>query len=109
MISRMKFEVSPLSALLSDGAFRRDWERWMRLYGDRSPDELKLESPTLRDTPEFLLASIRAWVAEPPRNFGDSEKATRAAAERDYAVAIDAAGAVDEARTTALRAAPGER
>jgi len=70
-----------IAELCENPGFNARWQQWLKDYGDRSPDELKLESPTLHDTPEFLLHSIRAWVNNPPRPFGDAERAARAQAE----------------------------
>ncbi len=72
-----------LDGLLADTGFRARWDQWMDDYGDRSPDELKLESPTLKDTPEFLLGSLEAWVKKPPRPLGENEQKTRLAAENE--------------------------
>jgi len=70
-----------LAELLQDRGFADRWTGWMRDYGARSPDELKLESPTLADTPEFLLHALRGWVRTPPKPADDV--AARAQAERE--------------------------
>lgn len=35
-------------------------------YGDRCVDELKLETPTLRDDPSFVYGSLKSYLAAPP-------------------------------------------
>jgi pyruvate,water dikinase len=55
-------------------------ERW----GDRCIDELKLETAPLRDTPEFLVATLQNYLrGEPqdPETFGAQEQKLRAKAE----------------------------
>jgi phosphohistidine swiveling domain-containing protein len=72
-------DVLPL--LLAHDTFRKGFESWMEAYGDRSPDELKLERPTLADTPEFVVGAIRA-AARQPRRSGE-DRGSRDAAERE--------------------------
>ncbi|MBW2253138.1 MAG: hypothetical protein JRI25_00910 [Deltaproteobacteria bacterium] len=75
-----------LEEALRNEAFRVPWERWMDRYGDRSPDELKLESPSLRDTPEYVLGTLRAWARDDQsrvREFGGQEQTSRHAAEEE--------------------------
>lgn len=74
-----------LGEVMEHDGFRGAFERWLDRWGDRSPDELKLESPTLRDTPEFVLQTLRGWLrrGELPR-LGQAEKLVRAEAEADW-------------------------
>jgi pyruvate,water dikinase len=77
-----------LQEALRHEPFRSGWESWMDRYGDRSPDELKLESPSLRDTPEYVLGTLRAWARDDQsrvREFGVAEKTAREAAEAEAA------------------------
>lgn len=39
---------------------------YIRRYGDRAPEELKLESMTFRSAPELLVSSLMAYVTSPP-------------------------------------------
>lgn len=52
--------------------FRADFERYLRLYGDRCMNELKLEEPNLRDDPLPLIRSIAAAAQNPVELGGDS-------------------------------------
>jgi len=75
-----------LEEALQIEAFRTGWSRWMDRFGDRSPDELKLESPSLRDTPEYVLGTLRAWARDDQsrvREFGGVEKTAREEAEAE--------------------------
>jgi len=74
-----------LDEALRSELFREGWEAWMERYGDRSPDELKLEAPSLRDTPGFVLDTLRAWMRDDAavRDFGGAERAEREAAEAE--------------------------
>jgi pyruvate,water dikinase len=82
-----------LASLGEDAGFSQRFARWMERYGDRSPDELKLEAPTLLDTPEFLLGTLRAVARDPSavREFGDREAETRRRAEARAAGLVDGA------------------
>jgi pyruvate,water dikinase len=60
-------------------------------YGDRCIDELKLETPTLRDDPTFVYASLRAYLAAPPVTVEEMEareREIRARAEERARVAL---------------------
>jgi pyruvate,water dikinase len=53
-------------------------------YGDRCIDELKLETPTLREDPTFVYAALKAYLAAPPITVDEmvaKEKGIRARAE----------------------------
>jgi phosphohistidine swiveling domain-containing protein len=53
-------------------------------YGDRCIDELKLETPTLREDPTFVYAALKAYLAAPPVTVDEmvhKERAIRARAE----------------------------
>jgi pyruvate,water dikinase len=59
---------------------------YLDLYGDRCVDELKLEVPSLRQRPEFLIAALRNYVREGAApievdQFGVTERRMRKAAE----------------------------
>jgi phosphohistidine swiveling domain-containing protein len=73
-------DVLPL--LLAHETFRSGFDAWMEAYGDRSPDELKLERPTLADTPEFVVGAIRA-AARQPRRARNEDHGSRDDAERE--------------------------
>lgn len=58
--------------------------RYLERYGDRCIDELKLESPSLKHDPTFVIATLRNYLrAQPmdPARFGESERALRDQAE----------------------------
>jgi pyruvate,water dikinase len=79
-----------LARLREDADFRARWDAWMDRFGDRSPDELKLESPTLADTPGFLLGALAPFVradGPAPRAFGEAEREARRLAEVEVAAA----------------------
>ncbi len=83
-----------LAQALGFPVFAEPWTRWMARFGDRSPDELKLESPSLRDTPEFVLGTIRSWLRDPDRlrAFGDGDGEDRRAAEDEVRRALGSGG-----------------
>lgn len=57
-----------LAALASDPALagiKTDWDDYLVRYGDRCMNELKLEEPSLREEPGFLLQVLRNYVAMP--------------------------------------------
>ena len=75
-------ESAPLSALFESGddadvlqAMQgggsgldplRTWlEHYLDRYGDRCMEELKLETPTLRDDPTFVIATLRNYLGRP--------------------------------------------
>ena len=76
--------------LPQDPAFRVGLERWLDRFGDRCAEELKLESPTLRDDPSPLLGAIHA-------------QAVRPSAKPDDAAASAFAGAAEKARNSLRR------
>ncbi|MFT5434750.1 MAG: phosphohistidine swiveling domain-containing protein [Myxococcota bacterium] len=51
--------------------------RYLDLYGDRCMEELKLETPTLRDDPTFVIATLRNYVARPDLTIAGLEKRER--------------------------------
>ncbi|MBN2798441.1 MAG: hypothetical protein JXX28_04775 [Deltaproteobacteria bacterium] len=73
-----------LREALRHDLFRSRWDRWFERYGDRSPDELKLEAPTLRDTPHFVLQALRAQVRSGAVPDGAEERARRQRAEAEW-------------------------
>jgi pyruvate,water dikinase len=67
-----------LAALLREPALAAEFERYLADFGDRCLEELKLESPTLRDDPESLLASIGMMAEKEGGRAGDSVAAQAA-------------------------------
>ncbi|MCO4744050.1 MAG: hypothetical protein KC912_04630 [Proteobacteria bacterium] len=51
-----------LEELWKDPASHEALLAWFGEWGDRSPDELKLECPSLRDTPEFVVGALRGMA-----------------------------------------------
>ncbi len=67
-------------AITSDPAFgwlARRIAAHVDRYGDRCIDELKLETPTLRDDPTFVYASLKAYLAAPPITVEEMEARER--------------------------------
>lgn len=64
---------SPRHALAKVPGFREAWENYLDRFGDRCLEELKLESPTLRDDATLLWNAVRAGAANPPPASGKSE------------------------------------
>jgi pyruvate,water dikinase len=64
--------------------------RHLHAYGDRGLQELKMEQPNLRDTPEVLIQNVRAYVESgvTVRAARDVERRTREDAERRLARAV---------------------
>jgi phosphohistidine swiveling domain-containing protein len=65
--------------------FARRFARYIRLYGDRCVDELKLETASLRQDPSFLVSTLRNYLrGRPvdPNRFGEEERALRVRAEQ---------------------------
>lgn len=66
-------------------AFHAAFAQYLKEYGFRCMNELKLEEPTLRDRPEFAYQVIRNYVASPagadPRAITAREAGIRASAE----------------------------
>lgn len=63
--------------------FRRAWDDYLREFGDRTLEELKLERPTLRMRPDLLAGMVQNQLAG-PRDAGlmrERQHAIRAAAE----------------------------
>lgn len=54
-----------LNALKQSPELAREFERYLEDFGDRCLEELKLESPTVRDDPASLLHSIGAMASRP--------------------------------------------
>ena len=69
-----------------------DWlDRYLDLYGDRCMEELKLETPTLRDDPNFLMATLRNFLARPDltvEGMASREQGVRRAAEESIRVPL---------------------
>ena len=59
--------ISPRHALATVPGFRGAWENYLDRFGDRCLEELKLESPTLRDDATLLWNAIIANAANPPK------------------------------------------
>lgn len=55
-----------LSAISEVRGLSDEYERYLRDFGDRCLEELKLESPTVRDDPSSLLISIGAMATRAP-------------------------------------------
>ncbi len=73
-----------LAQALEHKDFSRGFARYMDHWGDRCIDELKLETVPMRETPEFLIATLRNYLrGEPqdPENFGSEERRLRERAE----------------------------
>lgn len=63
-----------------------DWNDWLVRYGDRCMNELKLEEPSLREKPDFLLQMLRNYLNMPSIDLHAmeaQEQAVRAKAEAD--------------------------
>jgi pyruvate,water dikinase len=58
---------SPRHALAAVPGFREAWENYLERFGDRCLEELKLESPTLRDDATLLWNAVIARAANPPK------------------------------------------
>jgi pyruvate,water dikinase len=71
-------------------AFAAALDRYVARFGDRCMDELKLETVTLREDPGFLLAMVRAYLAQGAPD-------ASAARERERAIRRDAERRVDAA------------
>jgi rifampicin phosphotransferase len=55
-----------LAALHANEKLAAAFESYLTDFGDRCLEELKLESPTVRDDPDSLLSSIGAMASRPP-------------------------------------------
>ncbi len=64
------------------------WARWLALYGDRCVDELKLESPSLRQDPRFLVVAVRNYLASDAAPDSGGGAALRAQAEATAFAAV---------------------
>jgi pyruvate,water dikinase len=67
-------------------ALRAAIDRYLDDYGDRCVDELKLETPSLRDEPGRFIATLRAYLAAPPQQtegLGRQERTLRLDAEAE--------------------------
>ena len=49
---------------LSEDEFRKRTEEYIKLYGDRNLEELKLESPTFRTNPELLMKKLDEYCED---------------------------------------------
>jgi phosphoenolpyruvate synthase/pyruvate phosphate dikinase len=67
-----------------DTSFSDGVNRHLQMYGDRGLQELKLEQPSLRDTPWILIRMIRQYVIQgvTVQSFRDHEKKVRQEADR---------------------------
>jgi phosphohistidine swiveling domain-containing protein len=63
--------------------FRESWEAYLEKFGDRCLEELKLESPTLRDDDRSLRSSVAALASRPLR--ASPPDTTRTDAEKQLA------------------------
>jgi pyruvate,water dikinase len=76
-------------AMANDPRFagiQTDWDDWLVRYGDRCMNELKLEEPSLREKPGFLLQMLRNYLNMPSIDLHAmeaQEQAVRAKAEAD--------------------------
>jgi pyruvate,water dikinase len=68
--------------------FAAAYADYLARFGDRCMEELKLESPTLRDDPTPLLRGISALLSRPADQPGRTRYDARAAAERRAAEAL---------------------
>lgn len=60
--------------------FKRNFDNYIKKFGDRRPDELILESPRISDHPEMLISLIKSYLkVNIPNNAkkGDDKKAIR--------------------------------
>ncbi len=55
-----------LATIRENTALNESFERYLTDFGDRCMEELKLESPTVRDDPSSLLISIGSMAMRPP-------------------------------------------
>jgi pyruvate,water dikinase len=62
-----------------------DWDDWLLRYGDRCMNELKLEEPSLREKPDFILQILRNYLNRPVdlQAMEAQEQAVRANAEAE--------------------------
>ncbi|MFA5161645.1 MAG: PEP/pyruvate-binding domain-containing protein [Elusimicrobiales bacterium] len=63
---------------------RKRFSAFLEEYGCRCMNELKLEEDTLRENPDFLFETVKAYAAKPPDILGkslDAQAKTRAKAE----------------------------
>ena len=68
-------QLAPIKEFLAD---------YLDRFGDRCMEELKLETPTLRDDPGFVMATLRNYVGRPDLTveaLEEREQAVRSAAE----------------------------
>jgi phosphohistidine swiveling domain-containing protein len=69
---------------MKTASFSAFFEDYLAVWGDRCVDELKLETVPLKARPEFLIRTLRNYLAGPPvdpSGFGQAEKASREVAE----------------------------
>ena len=80
--------------------FNRELDRYLELYGFRCMNELKLEEPSLRDRPEFLMTLLRNYLT------GDETRLDAAAQEaREQQIRSDAERRAFDAISSPLRRA----
>ncbi len=76
------FQMVETDPTLAD--LRADLADWMRRYGDRGMNELKLEEPSLREKPDFVAVMLRNYLATGATDLEAleaRERAVRSAAE----------------------------
>jgi rifampicin phosphotransferase len=87
LLLRYEDDLELLAALDADpagAALRREVDAYLRRFGDRCANELKLETITLTEDPAFLLATVRSYWrqgATDPDASREREGEIRAAAE----------------------------
>ncbi len=78
-----------LLAIPDARAFKQQAAQHLALYADRTGEELKLETPTLRDQPWALVSLLRCCRdAAPPQQASDRESRARAEAENALAAKL---------------------
>lgn len=70
----------PAEAAATDPRTKPAWDAWMARYGDRCVNELKLETPSLRQDPSFLVETLRNYLRNPPSLAGDTDLRAQAEA-----------------------------
>ncbi|AJP71156.1 PEP/pyruvate-binding domain-containing protein [Sphingomonas hengshuiensis] len=88
--------AAEVAARLADGDaavpddFRQAWSAYLREFGDRTLEELKLERPTLRMRPDLLASMVQNQLASPhdADTMRERQRAIRSAAEQRLAGAL---------------------
>ncbi len=88
--------AAEVAARLADGDaavpddFRQAWTDYLREFGDRTLEELKLERPTLRMRPDLLASMVQNQLANPhdADTMRKRQRVIRSAAERRLAGAL---------------------